>query len=108
MNPEPLPQIVKRRVDGLLEMAREAIRHDEGQAARYVKLARALAARHRLALGRGRKHLFCKACNRPWVAGFNVKVRLRSRMRQTEYACVCGATRRFGYAPKASKQVRNL
>lgn len=96
---QPLSLIAAQRVERLLTLARLSVRTDEKQAIRYVQLARKLAARHRLALGKGRKHLFCPKCSLPWVAGYNLKVRLQSKTKRAEYVCGgCGAKRFFPYS----------
>ena len=99
---DPLPVIAKRRIDTLLALAQEEVRAnpDGPLAKRYVHLARAIATRHRIPLGRGRKHLFCKKCDLPWIAGKNVQVRLERKTRRAIYSCACGAKKGFAYSEK--------
>ncbi len=97
---DPMPVIAARRVDTLLRLAREEVRSDEKLARKYVKLACVLAARHRLPMKSGRKHLFCKSCYRPWIAGYNVKVRLDSKTKRAIYTCACGKKRAFSYSKR--------
>ncbi len=97
---EPLDSIVRRRVHVLFEQAFLALKDDEPRAIHYISLARKLSSRHRIPLGRALKQKFCPACNRPLRAGYNLKVRLRPRTKQAEYACACGAKRYFLYSGK--------
>jgi RNase P subunit RPR2 len=97
---EPIASIANRRIDRLLSLAREEAKGNKVRAARYVTIAKLLAARHRIPLGKGRKMLFCKKCLRAWIPGFNVAVRLRPGSRTAEYRCECGARRRFVYSKK--------
>lgn len=97
-NLDPLPVIAKRRIDTLLAFAKQEVRAHPDLAKRYVQLARAIATRHRVPLGKERKHLFCKECNLPWVVGYNVKVRLEAKTRRSIYSCKCGAKKVFAYA----------
>jgi len=93
--------IAKRRIDTLLKLAQEEVHTDEKLAKRYVHLARSIASRHRIPLGRERKHLFCKKCNMPWVAGRNVHVKLEQKTRRAIYTCACGEKKGFAYQKKA-------
>ncbi len=100
---DPLPVIANRRIDTLLAFAKSEVRAHPDLAKRYVKLARAIAMRHRVPLGRGRKHLFCQECNLPWVVGYNVKVRLEPKTRRMIYSCKCGKRTAFVYSKKRAK-----
>ena len=97
---DPMPVIVARRVDTLLSLAKKEVRGDEKLAQKYVKLACVLAARHRMPMKRERKHLFCKSCYRPWIIGYNVKVRLDSKTRRAVYTCKCGKKKGFPYSKR--------
>ncbi|MDE1798248.1 MAG: hypothetical protein KGH63_02490 [Candidatus Micrarchaeota archaeon] len=99
----PLPQLVRERADYLLALAAATVQTDEKRAIRYVDLAVRLASRHRLPLGRARKRLFCANCHRPWVAGYNLRIRLRPRTRRAEYTCSCGKSRFFAYSVRKPK-----
>jgi len=95
---DPLPVIANRRINTLLAFAKHEVREHPDLAKRYVQLARAIATRHRVPLGKERKHLFCKECDLPWVVGYNVKVRLESKTRRAVYVCKCGAKKAFAYS----------
>ena len=97
---DPLAVIAKRRIDTLLSLAKEEVRTDEKLAKRYVHLARSIASRHRIPLGRERKHLFCKKCDLPWIVGKNVKVRLEQKTRRAIYTCACGEKKGFAYTTR--------
>jgi RNase P subunit RPR2 len=88
------------QVDHLLELARKKVKESPALAKKYVSMARALAMRHRIPLGKGRKMKFCPSCGIPWIAGYNLTVRLRSRERKAEYACKCGAALKIPYSGK--------
>jgi RNase P subunit RPR2 len=92
---------VAAEVDRLLFLAAAKVKQAPSLAKKYVAMARTLAMRHRLPLGRGRKLLFCKECNMPWVNGFNLKVRMKSGERKIEYACACGSRMKIPYGKKA-------
>ncbi len=102
-NLDPLPVIAKRRIDTLLAFARHEVREHPDLAKRYVKLARTIATRHRVPLGKERKHQFCKECNLPWVVGYNVQVRLESKTKRAIYTCACGEKKKFAYTRKTAK-----
>ena len=94
----PVREIVYERIGILLPLAASALRKgDEKHARRYVFLARKLSTRYNCRLSSQMRSLFCKKCGLPSVAGLNTKVRLRKREKAAEYACSCGATRRFKY-----------
>lgn len=97
---DPMPVIAERRVDTLLALAKREVRTDEKSAQKYVKLACVLAARHRLPMKKERKHLFCKSCHRPWIVGYNVRVRLDSKTKRVIYTCMCGKKRAFPYSAR--------
>ena len=97
---DPMPVIVARRVDTLLTLAKKEVRGDEKLAQKYVKLACVLAARHRTPMKRERKHLFCRSCYRPWIVGYNAKVRLDSKTKRAIYTCACGKKKGFPYSKK--------
>jgi len=103
---DPLPVIARRRIDTLFALAKEEVRANPNGllAKRYVRLARAIATRHRIPLGNARKHLFCKECDMPWIVGKNVKVRLDPKTRRAIYACQCGAKKGFPYSIKGPKK----
>lgn len=82
---------ISGQVDYLLALAQKKVKTDGALAKKYVKMAREIAMRHRVPLGRRRKMLFCRSCGAPWVAGYNLKVRVRSREGKIEYLCACGS-----------------
>lgn len=92
-----------REVDYLFDLARKKLADSPTLAKKYVSMARALAMRHRIPLGKERKRLFCKACGMPQIAGRNVKVRLVAREKKAVYTCACGAKRAFAYSNRAKK-----
>lgn len=81
---------IEAQVDRLLELAKGKAKEAPALAKKYVTMARALAMRHRVPLGRKRKLLFCRECGMPLIAGHNLKVRIRSKEKKIEYACACG------------------
>lgn len=97
---DPMPVIANRRIDTLLALAQQEVEVNEARAKHYVRLARAIATRHRIPLGRARKHLFCKTCQLPWTPGKNVRVRLERRSKRAIYTCACGAKKAFPYSEK--------
>jgi len=91
---------ISEQVDYLLALAQKKVKTDETLAKKYVKIAREIAMRHRVPLGRKRKMLFCKKCSLPWIAGNNCAVRIRSREKKIEYACACGAKMNLQYGKR--------
>ena len=87
-------------VDHLLDLARKKLKSSPALAKKYVTMARALAMRHRIPLGKGRKLLFCKECGVPWVPGYNLKVSLKSAEKKALYLCKCGAKMAVLYSKK--------
>ena len=87
--PESANQIVNERIAILLSLAEKSAKAHPERSRRYVRLARRLATRYRIKLGKA-KRKFCRKCSRFWVPGFNVKVRLVPRKRRVLYECECG------------------
>ncbi|MFH0835770.1 MAG: hypothetical protein V1834_01265 [Candidatus Micrarchaeota archaeon] len=74
-----LNAIARKRCERLLELARGKWRSgDEKLAKRYVQLARKIAMRHRISLGRQE---YCRKCGVPFVAGSTLKTRISSGKR---------------------------
>lgn len=84
-----LNQIAKERCDKLLALAKETYEKDKELALKYVKLARAIAMRHRLKLGR---KLFCKKCNTIFIPGATIITRIDMKRKERALICKnCGA-----------------
>jgi len=77
-------QIAMQRCQYLLELAKQTWKNDKSLANRYVELARKVAMRHRLKLGRRK---FCKKCNAPFIAGETLKVRISSKEKCVIWKC---------------------
>ncbi len=88
---------IAAQVDGLLALAKKTVKQNPERAKKYVSLARKIAMRNRVPLGRKRKLLFCQKCGAPWIAGYNLKVRIRSREGKIAYICACGHERKVKY-----------
>ncbi len=94
-----LREIIYERIDILLSLAAHALKKGDAKyARRYVFLARKLSTRYNCRMRPSDRARFCKSCGMPSVPGLNTKVRLRKRQKAAEYACSCGATRRFKYS----------
>ena len=90
MNPN---EIARERCAKLLSMANAA---DEKTAKRYVSLARKIAMRHRLKLGRRK---FCRKCGA--LLEGKAKVRLSAESKTVIYACSnCNTAQRIPYRKK--------
>lgn len=101
--PEPLLQIVNERIAILLKLAEENAKVHPERSKRYVELARRLATRYRVRLGK-LKWKFCKKCGAFWVPGYNVKVRMVPREKRIIYRCAeCGWERSIIYAKRKVK-----
>jgi len=88
-----LRTIVEQRINTLLTKAAQVASEREQDSKKYVKLARALSMRHRIAMGKERKKLFCKSCGSPWIKGFNLEIKKEDVWEI--YMCACGAKRKF-------------
>ena len=96
--PLALQVLVRERIYILFNLAGENVKTHPDRSKRYVMLARRLGTRYLVRLGRRLKQKFCKKCGSAWVPGFNLKVRLKSKDKVLEYACLnCGAVKRFSY-----------
>lgn len=93
-------KLILGRIDRLMSLAEKNIREKPARAKRYVVLATKLSTRYRVRMPERFKKRICKVCNRYWIPGYNVTVRIRRRDRVVEYRCECGAVRRFGYTEK--------
>ncbi|MCM8830607.1 MAG: hypothetical protein NC918_00200 [Candidatus Omnitrophica bacterium] len=70
-----LKEIVVDRIDELIGFAIKIANKEPEYAIRYIKMARKLAMRNKIALGSKRKQLFCKNCNFPYIDNsFNLKI----------------------------------
>ena len=98
--PEPLLQIVDERIAILLSLAEKNVKAQPERSRRYVELARRLAKRYRVRLGK-LKWKFCGKCGEFWVPGYNVAVRMKPREKRVVYTCgKCGAERSAIYAKR--------
>ena len=98
-------EIAAGRCRKLIRMAREVFDEDPTLSKRYVSLARKIAMRHRISLG---KKDFCGKCGTVFVPGLTLKVRLDSAHARVLYTCIsCKNTANFAYArEKASRRHR--
>ncbi|MFH1199658.1 MAG: ribonuclease P [Candidatus Micrarchaeota archaeon] len=88
--------IAAERCRTLISLAREMYPQDKALAKRYVSLARKIALRHRLPLG---KKDFCRKCGTVFIPGRTLKVRLDSSKSAVLYTCIsCNHTANFAYA----------
>jgi ribonuclease P protein subunit RPR2 len=88
--------IAAERIERLQSLAREAARDgDEDRAREYVRLARRIAERNRLALPRSFRRFTCDACDAYLLPGRNARVRLQDG--HVVVRCDCGATARYPY-----------
>lgn len=79
-----LNEIAKERCDKLLALAKETYERDKELAFKYVKLARAIAMRHRLKLGR---KLFCKKCSAIFIPGITAITRIDMKRKEKITTC---------------------
>jgi ribonuclease P protein subunit RPR2 len=85
--------IAAERIDRLHALAREAAAaRDHDLSREYVRLARRVAERHRLALPRRFRRFTCDRCDAYLRPGVNARVRLRPG--RVVVRCDCGATAR--------------
>lgn len=96
-----LNAIARARCLKLLSLARQMLPEDAALSKRYVSLARKLAMRHRLPLGR---RDFCRQCGVVWVPGRTLKVRVASSERRVLYTCLsCKHSASFPFAREKAR-----
>jgi len=90
-------RIAEERIDLLLRLAGQTARSDSALSKRYVEMARRIAMRSGVRLGRERKHFICKECGSALVPGVNCRVRVRSdRETSVVVTCLaCGSRKRY-------------
>ncbi|MDR9380841.1 MAG: ribonuclease P protein component 4 [Natronomonas sp.] len=88
--------VAEERIDRLTELARDAARAGEADLARqYVRRARRIAERNRIALPRRFKRFTCDRCDAYLVPGRNARVRTRDG--HVVVTCGCGGHARYPY-----------
>ncbi|ELY52459.1 MULTISPECIES: ribonuclease P protein component 4 [Natronococcus] len=88
--------VAAERIDRLHELARAAAADGDTDRARYyVRLARRIAERNRLALPREFRRFTCDACDAYLRPGRNARVRTRDG--HVVITCDCGAQARYPY-----------
>ena len=88
--------IAEERIERLATLARSAAAECRDERAReYVRLARRLAERNRLALPRRFKRFTCDACDSYLRPGKNARVRLQDD--HVVVTCDCGGQARYPY-----------
>jgi len=68
--------IAKERIEVLFELARESSKVHPERSNRYVELARRIAMRQRVRIGREFRRQYCHHCNAFLVPGKNMRVRV--------------------------------
>ncbi|ELZ22266.1 RNAse P, Rpr2/Rpp21 subunit [Halosimplex carlsbadense 2-9-1] len=88
--------IARERIDRLRDLAREAtVDGEDDRARRYVRRARRIAERNRLALPREFTRFTCDRCDAYLRPGANARVRLQEG--HVVVTCDCGAQARYPY-----------
>ena len=86
------PQIAKERIEILLEQAQKYAKKKPAFAKRCINLARRISRRHRVRMTKKQKLLFCKKCETPFIAGYNVSIHLISKKRLLVHKCKACST----------------
>ena len=94
---EKVERIVNERIAQLFGEAEKNLKIHPERTRRYIKIARALAMRHRMRLPERFKRTFCKRCYTYWKPGYNVKVKIEKDKKTISYSCECGYVKRYGY-----------
>lgn len=88
--------VAAERIDRLADLAAAAARDgDDGRAREFVRLARRIAERNRLALPRRLVRFTCDACDVYLVPGRNARTRLQDG--HVVVTCACGSHARYPY-----------
>ena len=96
-------EIAKERCERLILLAKEMYTSDALLSRRYITLARAIAMRHRLKLGR---KLFCKKCNSVFISGVTVITRIDMKRKERVLTCKnCGSKIIMQISKKFEKNV---
>jgi len=69
-----LKEIVIQKIEDMVEASIKQAIYYPDYAIKNIKLARKIAARHRIALGSKRKRLFCKRCNFPYITNLSMRM----------------------------------
>jgi ribonuclease P protein subunit RPR2 len=97
MDKNKIEGIVNDRISQLFKEAEENLKTHPERTRRYIRIARALAMRHRMHLPERFKRTFCKVCYIYWKPGYNVKAKIDSNKKTVSYSCECGYVRRYRY-----------
>ena len=100
-----LTQLIDERMQRLFTLARGQLASNPARARRYVKLARKLGTRYLVRMSPQQKRGFCKQCSVPWVSGETLRIRLNTKQKTIEYACLaCGFVKRIPYHQKKKQK----
>ncbi|MBR9675582.1 ribonuclease P [Candidatus Woesearchaeota archaeon] len=95
-------KIAKKRIEDLLNQAKDVFSEDAALSNRYVELARKISMKSNVRFTSEQKRLFCKHCYTFLSPGINCRVRVRDKL--IVYYCeACKKFSRFGYSRKPSK-----
>jgi RNase P subunit RPR2 len=98
-----LNALTRERISVLLGLAKDFLEEDGKLSKYYVSLARKLAMKKQIKLGR---KLFCRECDTVFVHGKSVKARLDSKKRVLWVCLNCGKVTVIGMSTK-KKTIRN-
>jgi len=91
-------ELVKERVDILLNEADSIFLANRPLSKRYVALARKVAMRARYRLPKSTKRSICKGCNSLQKPGVSCSIRQDSSRREIIYKCLdCGKLKKYKY-----------
>ena len=90
--------IARERIKKLFSQAEKAFKKKPHLSHRYVALARKIAVRFNIRMGRDLKRRFCKKCYRYLYPGINSRARTNSNQRALVIKCQeCGHIMRYPY-----------
>jgi ribonuclease P protein subunit RPR2 len=96
--PNWIKELVRKRIDRLLDLAGGNLKRHPDRARRYVELARKLSSKYNVPMSGEQKRQICRKCDAFLVPGLNLSVRADARTRAQVYTCLeCGSARRYGY-----------
>jgi len=99
--------IAKERMKYLFNFSKKmGLKHEMHYANRYVEIARKIGMRHRIAVPKKYKVLFCRKCGSFLLPGYNSTVRVQNR-KVIRHCHLCGAVRRIPLKPKKKHKERN-
>ena len=97
-------KIANERIEILFNQAKKSAKSNPERTRRYIQLAKSIAAKYNIRLGKRYKRLFCKKCNTYFIPSKTVRVRIQSKDKYVTYTCLqCNNIQRYRYIREKKK-----